>query len=60
MLEHEHYRPKLFYTHEDGPALCGKEEEFPPVDNPAKLQRSCQNAEQQGKHSSSSFPNYKF
>ncbi|KAI9049332.1 hypothetical protein LZ554_007176 [Drepanopeziza brunnea f. sp. 'monogermtubi'] len=48
MLEPAHYRPKLFYTHQDQNGLAGQEEEFPASDNSSKLKRSCENAEHVG------------
>ncbi|KAH8821590.1 RNA recognition motif 2-domain-containing protein [Xylogone sp. PMI_703] len=48
MLEPEHCRPKLYYSHGDPRGPAGEEEEFPTVDNPSKLKRSCENAEHIG------------
>lgn len=50
MLEAPPYRPKLWWTAENAehPSLIGTERPFPPPDNPAKLQRSCDNAGQVG------------
>ncbi|RDW89423.1 hypothetical protein BP6252_01455 [Coleophoma cylindrospora] len=48
MLEPPHYRPKLFFTHNDPLGRVGQEQEFPPSDNASKLKRSCENAEHVG------------
>lgn len=50
MLEHAHYRPKLYYTSNGPiPELAGQEEVFPEPDNQSKMKRSCENAEHVGK-----------
>ncbi|RFU35802.1 hypothetical protein B7463_g517, partial [Scytalidium lignicola] len=48
MLEPEHCKPKLFFTQSDPYGRAGEEDQFPPVDNPSKLKRSCENAEHIG------------
>lgn len=47
MLEHQSFRPKIFYT--QGHPLVGQEEEFAGPDNPSKMRRSVENAEHVGK-----------
>lgn len=50
MLEHAHYRPKLYYTSNGPiPEMAGQEELFPEPDNQSKMKRSCENAEHVGK-----------
>ncbi|CAN8097173.1 unnamed protein product [Discula destructiva] len=49
MLEHAHYRPKLYYTSNGPiPEMAGQEEIFPEPDNQSKMKRSCENAEHVG------------
>ncbi|KAL1873981.1 hypothetical protein VTK73DRAFT_682 [Phialemonium thermophilum] len=49
MLEVPQYRPKLYYTSNGPrPELAGQEEPFPPADNPSKMKRSVENAENIG------------